>query len=146
MPCPGGLAGTAAPLLPCPLAPTFPVHELSCCTEEAKPGRCARVSLAGVGGRRLCAAITQGVWGSGGSCGAASSALGVVLEFCALGWLSQAPTRGPCLSPVPITAVRHTSYTETAHTHAYMCARLEHRIGVRSYPHQVYTLLQVRFF
>ena len=49
----------------------------------------------------------------GGSCGASSSALGVVLELCALGWLSQAP------SPVPVTAVRHTSYTETAHTHTH---------------------------
>ena len=76
VPCPGGLAGTAAPLLPCPLASTFPVHELSCCAEEAKPGRCACVSLAGVGGcrggpsvglggRRLFAAVTQDVWGSG---------------------------------------------------------------------------------
>lgn len=63
--------------------------------------------------RRVCGA-------PGGSCGASSSALGVVLELCAPGWLSQAPTRGPCLSPVPITAVRHTSYTETAHIHVCM--------------------------
>lgn len=77
VPCPGGLAGTPAPLLPCPLAPTFLVHELSCCTKEAKPGGCPHVSLGGcgraaavtpsvgLGGRRLFFAVTQDVWGSG---------------------------------------------------------------------------------
>lgn len=76
----------------------------------------------------------------GGSCGASSSALRVVLELCTLGRLSQAPhpralsqLHAYHCSETHLTLKLH-AYTHT-HIHTHLCARLEHRIKVRSYPH-----------
>lgn len=48
--CPGGLAGTSAPTLPCLLAPTFLEYELSCSTKEVEPHGYPCVSCRGHGG------------------------------------------------------------------------------------------------